>query len=101
MRKPVICLMLMLSAAFTAYSQSSSVKGIVTDSIDKKNLVNTTISLLRESDSVLVKFTRADKEGQFVLNGLKEGKFILMATHPYLGDFFDKVDVKAGSVTDL
>src|SRR4026208_613108 len=72
MRKQVVCFLLICSAALTSYSQSSSVKGTVTDSIDKKNLVNTTISLLRESDSILVRFTRADKDGQFNIGGLKD-----------------------------
>src|SRR6185436_301318 len=92
---------LILCISLSVFSQQSSVKGTVIDTVDKKNLVNTTISLLRKTDSVLVKYTRADKDGNFNLNGLKEGPYILMATHPYLGDYFDEVNVKAGTVNEL
>jgi hypothetical protein len=101
MRKPVIFLLLTVSISFAAYSQSSSLKGTVTDSVDKKNLSNTVISLLRQSDSMLIRFTRADKNGMFMLNKLPQGKFIVMITHPYLGDYFDTVSIGAVSEVDL
>lgn len=78
-----------------AYNQSS-IKGTVTDSVEKKNPENAVISLMRQTDSVLVKYTRADKGGHFLLTNLKEGKYILMITHPFMGDYFDQVDVKSG-----
>src|SRR6185436_20732747 len=49
----------------------------------------------------LIKFTRADKDGKFSITGLKEGKFILMVTHPYMGDFFDQVELKQNESIDL
>ncbi|HLF45376.1 MAG TPA: carboxypeptidase-like regulatory domain-containing protein, partial [Chitinophagaceae bacterium] len=77
-----------------AYSQLSSLKGVVVDSVEKSSLQNTVISLLRKSDTVLVKFTRADKAGLFTLSRLNAGSYILMATHPYFGDFVDSFDLK-------
>ncbi|HEY6503612.1 MAG TPA: outer membrane beta-barrel family protein, partial [Chitinophagaceae bacterium] len=90
-----------LFAPIIFFGQSSSLKGVVADTIDKKNLQHTVISLLRTGDSVLVKFARADKTGAFSLDHLREGKYILMITHPYVGDYFDKVELKNGEVTDL
>ena len=101
MRKPVVLLLLLLTTAIISYSQTSSLKGTVTDSVEKKNPANAVISLLRQNDSVLVRFTRSDKEGHFTINNLKEGKFILMITHPYMGDYFDNFEVKAGTPVDL
>ena len=99
--KKLLFLLLIFSVALTSYSQFSSIKGTITDTFENKNLSNTAIALLRQNDSVLVKFTRADKDGNFSIKGLKEGKFILMATHPYLGDYFDNIELKQNSETDL
>ena len=101
MRKFITVFILILATATTSHSQTASIKGTVTDTVEKKNLSNTVISVLRKNDSVLVKFTRADKDGNFSITGLKEGKFILMATHPYLGDYFDSIQVKQNAETDL
>lgn len=101
MRKPVVLLLLLLTTAIISYSQTSSLKGTVTDSVEKKNPANAVISLLRQKDSVLVRFTRSDKDGHFTIDNLKEGKFILMITHPYMGDYFDNFEVRAGIPVDL
>src|SRR5688500_20389767 len=97
---------LVLALAFTLLiqfvsAQSSSLKGSVVDDTDKKNLQNTLISLMRAKDSVLVKFARADKAGNFTITNLKEGEYIVMITHPYLSDYFDKTLIKPAIVNDL
>ncbi len=56
---------------------------------------------MRTRDSVLIKFTRADKNGNFSISNLKEGNYILMITHPYLGDYFDTTAIKPNIVNDL
>ena len=74
MRKQTV---LVLSALFLfvqlVSAQTTSVKGTVVDNTENKNLQNTVISLMRAKDSVLVKFTRADKAGQFSMSDLNEG----------------------------
>ena len=82
-------------------AQSASLKGSVVDNTENKNLQNTVISLMRAKDSVLVKFARADKAGNFSISNLKEGEYIVMITHPYLGDYFDKTQIKPDNITDL
>src|SRR5689334_12637320 len=100
MRTPVFAAILLLSS-FIAFGQRSSVKGVVIDSVDKKNLQNTTISLMRATDSSLVKFSRADAAGKFSIADLDSGKFILMITHPYLGDYFDQLQLLPGDSKNL
>lgn len=100
MRKTLVLLLLIFSTVITVHPQSS-VKGIITDTVEKKSLSNTVISLLRQKDSTLVKFTRAEKDGNFLISNLKEGKFIIMITHPYLGDYFDTLSVSFNSQVDL
>ncbi len=94
MKKALLSFILSVTA-FISFSQSS-IKGTVTDSVEKKNPENAVVSLMRHSDSVLIKFTRAGKEGQFSFSNLPEGKYILMITHPYMGDYFDNLDVQPG-----
>ena len=101
MRKFIFTVGIILCFTGLVHSQTSSLKGAVADTIDKKNLQNTVISLLTPKDSALVKFTRADQSGKFSLGNLKEGQYVLMITHPYVGDYFDQVELKAGETTDL
>src|SRR5436190_23149110 len=101
MRKLLLAVVSVILLSTIAKAQTSSLKGVVTDSVDKKSLENTVISLLREKDSALVKFARAGNTGNFLLSNIRPGNYVLMITHPYVGDYFDKVEIKADVVTDL
>jgi hypothetical protein len=100
MRKLISGLLLIFIAS-SAFSQSQTLKGTLKDTSENRVLVNTVISVLSKKDSVLVKFTRADKDGNFKIQGLKEGSYILLVTHPYMGDYFDNIEVKDGAPADL
>src|SRR6187200_92794 len=93
--------LLLLFIASSAFSQTQTLKGTLKDTSENRVLVNTVISVLSKKDSVLVKFARADKDGNFKIQGLKEGSYILLVTHPYMGDYFDNIQVKADAPTDL
>ena len=101
MRKYVFSFVVLALVTQLAVAQTASFTGTVVDSVDNKNLQHTVVSLLRVSDSVLVKFTRADKSGKFSISNIKEGQYLVMITHPLLGDYFDKATVAAGAVTDV
>lgn len=101
MRKQYLLVLILAFTTSLAFSQTSTLKGSVVDNTENKNLQNTLISLMRANDSVLVKFARADKAGNFSITGLKEGQYIIMITHPYLGDYFDKTEIKPNTVNDL
>ena len=80
MIKTVFAGMLMLICSLSVYAQTgSSIKGQISDSVEKKNPANAVISLLRRSDSILIKFTRAEKDGHFSVNNVPSGRFILLA----------------------
>src|SRR5258705_2412454 len=93
--------LLLLFIASSAFSQSQTLKGTLKDTSENRTLINTVISVLTKKDSVLVKFARADKDGNFKIQGLKEGSYILMITHPYMGDYFDNVEVKSDAPLEL
>lgn len=100
MRKLILALTGLILGTFVL-AQNSSLKGIVADTSDKKNLHNTVVSLLKPKDSVLVRFTRADQAGHFAFNNVKPGDYILMITHPYVGDYFDNVQIPNTGVKDV
>src|SRR5688572_4477308 len=100
MRKIIFSSVLLFISSLL-YAQTQTLKGIVKDTSESRILANTVISVLSKKDSVLVKFTRADKNGNFQIEGLKEGNYILLITHPYMGDYFDTVEIKAGVPFDL
>lgn len=100
MKKNLFCILCCILSTFS-FSQTSSIKGSVIDSVENANLQHTVISLLRKTDSVLVKFARADKSGLFTLNNLKPGDYILMATHPYFGDFVDAISFNENKTIHL
>jgi len=101
MRRYVLISFVLAFATEVALAQTSTVQGIVEDTVEHKTLQNTVISLLRVDDSVLVKFSRADKAGKFSITNIKDGQYVLMITHPLLGDYFDKITVVPGEVKDM
>lgn len=95
----LLCLIAGISTSFA--QQNGSVKGLVTDTLNKQNLTNAVVSVLRTKDSVLVKFTRTNKEGSFNLPNISAGKYIIMVTYPSYADYIDIISVMEGLVTDL
>jgi Outer membrane protein beta-barrel family/Carboxypeptidase regulatory-like domain len=94
MRK-ILNALLLLCLSQAVFSQVSSLKGTIRDTAEKKNLTNAVISILRSTDSVLVKFTRTDSRGGFAINNLSEGDYLLMITYPKFADYADKISLSA------
>jgi hypothetical protein len=94
----LLCLIAGISTSFA--QQNGSVKGLVTDTLNKQNLTNAVVAVLRAKDSVLVKFTRTNKEGSFDLPNLSAGKYIVMVTYPAYADYVDIINT-TGGITDL
>lgn len=86
-------LILILFITITANAQKKGISGTVTDTLNKQNLHQATISLLRAKDSVLIAFTRTSKNGQFKLEHNYTGKGILLATYPTYADYFDTLTI--------
>lgn len=92
---------LLICLSQTAFSQTSSIKGSTRDTLEKKNLSNAVISLLRPADSVLVKYARTDTKGDFTIGGLDGGEYIMLVTFPKFADYSDKVSVPAGQQLNI
>ncbi len=88
----VICLF----AISTASSQQSSLKGTIRDTLNKQNLANAVVTILRQKDSVMVKYGRTDAQGHFDIKNLPAGNFIVMVTYPGYADYVDRLALDAG-----
>jgi len=81
----VICLFL----SFDTLAQSGQISGKVADTAENRHLANSSILLLRKSDSILVRFTRSNAGGEFRLTNLAPGNYLLLVTFPGYADYVD------------
>ncbi|MCO6498101.1 MAG: TonB-dependent receptor [Chitinophagaceae bacterium] len=79
-----------------AVGAQNTAKGSVSEREENKPIANAIISLIRPADSILVKFTRTDETGEFSLNNIPEGNYIMMVSHPRYGDLIQDIRLKAG-----
>ena len=91
MRKLLLGLVL-IGFIQTSFSQSS-IKGKVADTLNKKLLENAVVTLLRKSDSTLFKYARTNKEGEFLISDILNGKYVLLVTYPKFVDYTDEVEL--------
>jgi hypothetical protein len=96
MKKLFTFFSVMCVLATASVQAQSSLKGTITDTLNKQNLSNAVVSVLRLKDSVLVKFSRTDAKGNFELKNLKAGDFILMVSYPTYADYVEKITVEDG-----
>ncbi|QEC67990.1 outer membrane beta-barrel protein [Panacibacter ginsenosidivorans] len=67
--------------SLSLFSQKITIQGRVYDSIINKGLAYTTVSLVRQIDSTLVSFSRADSAGNFKMNGVEKGKYLISTSY--------------------
>lgn len=105
MKKLIALLFTAFAISNFGYSQSAFLTGTTSDTTDKKILPNSSVLILRKSDSVLIAFTRTDKQGNFELKNLPAGKFIILITYPKYADYADTIlltdsaEIKLGNVS--
>lgn len=85
-------------SAVTAYSQSGSVSGTITDTSSGKKLNNAVVSVIRSKDTVLSKFTRTNEQGSFEIKGIPDGSYFLVVSYPGYAEFVDDIEVKGATV---
>src|SRR6476469_5090322 len=93
MRKLLTALLCCLLALTSATAQRSSLKGTITDTLNKQNLANAVVSVLRAKDSVLVRYARTDAKGNFEVKNLPAGNLIVLVSYPTYADYVEKITV--------
>jgi hypothetical protein len=91
---------LSLFIAATVFSQQS-LKGVVNDTTEKKELLNAVVTILRASDSILVSFARTKADGSFSIPNLKPGNYILIVSRPKYAGYTDRIEIKENENKDL
>jgi hypothetical protein len=76
------------------FAQESIITGTLKDTTEQISLKNAAVSLLRSTDSVLLRTVRADNDGSFALTVSSKGKYILFITYPGYADHADFIDVQ-------
>ena len=75
---------LLVAGTIVLFSQAQTNTGKVTGSIkdggQQKIIDAASVSLLRAKDSSLVKIAVTDKQGNYVIENLKEGNYLVLAT---------------------
>ncbi len=96
------CYLLLLFLCISSFSLAQTgFRGKVIDSSEKKLLSNAVITVLRTKDSVLVKFTRSDTDGSYLLQNIEPGKYIVEVSYPGYASFADVIECKPGALTDI
>ncbi|CAN5722320.1 TonB-dependent receptor [soil metagenome] len=67
--------------SLSAYSQKITIKGRVYDSAINKGLAYATVSLVQQKDSALVSFSRADTAGNFNMNAVEKGSYLISTSY--------------------
>jgi len=103
MKKLIMAFALLFGLINMTYAQekTASIKGLITDTLNKQNLSNAIIAILRKKDSVLVSFTRSLKDGSFELKNLPEGQHIVMISYPNYADYVDVLLLDKNKTIDL
>ena len=81
--------------SLSSFAQYTTVSGTVKDTTEKKNLAMASVNILRAKDSVLVKTVRTSSKGEFAIERIAAGNYIVMVSYPQYADFTDKITVGA------
>lgn len=87
MKKLSLALFLCFCCMYLSAQNSFQVKGVVADTAANLKLRNATISILNAKDSTLYKFTRAAENGEFNVQPMRAGNFIMLLTYPDYADY--------------
>jgi hypothetical protein len=101
MLKKIFTIILFLFPGLAALAQKANIKGVVTDSVEKRKLEHSSILLINATDSILIKATRADKQGNFELKNLKKGDYKILVSYPKMGDYIRNIRLSDTTNLDL
>ncbi len=86
---------LFFSSFVTGLSQNYSIKGKVIDARSKESIPNATILLLNFSDSIQVDGMISDLDGNFILDNIKEGEYLMKVQYLGFENLFRNIQLQA------
>ncbi|MBV9988137.1 MAG: TonB-dependent receptor [Chitinophagaceae bacterium] len=85
----ILTILGLVSFSFVSKAQTGKVSGTVTGA--QKNLESASIGLLRAKDSAVVKLAVTDKAGQFEIEKLAEGRYLVVASAVGYAKYYSEV----------
>jgi hypothetical protein len=101
MQKVIFLFVFLYVLPQSVFCQTASIKGALSDSSKQENIMYAVASLLKQKDTTLVTFSRSDKNGNFQIDHLESGKYILLITFPKYGDYVEAISLKENETIDL
>src|SRR5687767_1215485 len=83
---------------FKAFSQNLTVQGTVLDAVNKSPLIASSVILLNPIDSSLIKGVTADVDGNFLLENLSTGNYVLKITSLGYNNYLRTIALKDSSL---
>lgn len=77
---------------------STIVKGNISDSSSELKLEKAVAMIMRAQDSIMVDFARTDKDGNFSMEAIPNGDYILMVTFPDYADYVQHFTLDGSSI---
>jgi Outer membrane protein beta-barrel family/Carboxypeptidase regulatory-like domain len=82
------------------FSQTT-IKGILVDTVSDSKVPRAAVTIIDHKDSTLIKFTRTDANGEFSLNGIANGKYVVLVAHPLYAGYSDQIEVNGQPEVNL
>ncbi|TCC90294.1 hypothetical protein EZ428_13530 [Pedobacter frigiditerrae] len=101
MLKKLFILLALNLCILSAFAQKATIRGSVVDTIERKKLQNSSIVLIRSTDSIMVKTVRANEKGEFELTNLKKGDYSLLISYPKMADYVRDIRLTDSSKFNL
>ncbi|MDB5061195.1 MAG: outer rane beta-barrel protein [Mucilaginibacter sp.] len=101
MKKITLLIILIIACYCFSSAQTTTVKGVILDNMNQMNLIDASVSLLRQKDSILYKFTRSDVNGVFEFKNLLPGNYLLFIRQPFYEDHIDQLQLKENSKINM
>ena len=100
MKQKLTLLIVLISITVMGFSQNfTTIKGNIKD--NTKAIDNATVAIIKIKDSSLVKATASDKDGNFILENVKEGNYRLMTSYVGHKKSYSDIFTAKGGTIDL
>ena len=97
MPKLIALILIVVLFSLAASAQTAQVSGKIADTAENKNLVNSSVLLLRKTDSIMIRHARSNAAGDFKFTRVPAGHYVLLVTYPNYADYVDTLALDSGA----
>ncbi len=82
----------------STHAQTTGIKGIVSDTTNRKKVEHAVVALIKPGDSSLYCFTRTGADGSFFLPLVVPGKYVIMVSRSRFAEYTETLEVPQGGM---